>query len=257
MERVDYHAVRGRYEPASVTLVIVAESPPASGLYFYDPAGRTTEPLFAALIKQLGVAPASKVEGLREFQERGWVLVVATYQPANEIPASARNAVIKQDHGLLRAGLTALLTNRAAPLLLMKANVCELLEPRSSPMDSPCSIAADVSPSRSCIAHQWRPTVFRRGQGVAPPADRRSSRRPLGRPQGDRRRRRLGWWSVRRPRSPVVRLKSPGGRPAPMNDPSREGNAAKPTVAQHYFFGGLPLVPTRRIVALGRASVEE
>jgi hypothetical protein len=29
----------------------VAESPPASGLYFYDETGATTEPLFAALMR--------------------------------------------------------------------------------------------------------------------------------------------------------------------------------------------------------------
>ena len=74
MERSDYLAMRRRYEPASIKLVIVAELPPVSGLYFYDPAGRTSEPFFAALMKQLSVTPASKNEGLHEFQGRGWML---------------------------------------------------------------------------------------------------------------------------------------------------------------------------------------
>jgi hypothetical protein len=130
MDRNDYLAMRGRYEPASVRLVIVAESPPTSGLYFYDPSGLISEPLFAAFMKQLGVSPASKDDGLREFQKRGWILVDATYQPVNEMTPSERNAVIVRDYDVLRADLTALLPGRTAPILLMKANVCELLEPR-------------------------------------------------------------------------------------------------------------------------------
>ena len=50
---------------------IVAESPPASGKYFYDPEGRITEPLFAALMCQLSASPKSKEEGLRQFQRTG------------------------------------------------------------------------------------------------------------------------------------------------------------------------------------------
>ena len=75
--------MRREFEPTSVTLVIVAKSPPTSGKYFYDPDGKVSEPLFNALMKQLGIQPKTKFEGLREFQKRGWVLVDATYEPVN------------------------------------------------------------------------------------------------------------------------------------------------------------------------------
>ena len=52
MRRSDYLSFRRKFEPASVKLVIVAESPPASGKYFYNPAGVVTEHLFTALMKQ-------------------------------------------------------------------------------------------------------------------------------------------------------------------------------------------------------------
>jgi hypothetical protein len=61
--------------------VTIAESPPASGKYFYDPTGATSEWLFAALMKQIGFSPSNKEEGLREFQRRGWILIDATYEP--------------------------------------------------------------------------------------------------------------------------------------------------------------------------------
>src|SRR5262245_3929421 len=84
-DRNEYHDLRLQYAPQSTKLVIVAESPPASGKYFYDPTGATSEPLFAALMKQLRFSASRKEDGLREFQRRGWVLVDATYEPVNHL----------------------------------------------------------------------------------------------------------------------------------------------------------------------------
>ena len=83
--RSEYLDLRHHYEPRSVKLGVIAESPPASGLYFYDPTGALSEPLFAALMKQLRLSPTTKEEGLREFQRSGWVLVDATYEPVNKV----------------------------------------------------------------------------------------------------------------------------------------------------------------------------
>src|SRR5215203_4993689 len=126
----DYLSLRGVYEPETVRLAIVAESPPVSGLYFYDPGGRRTEPLFSALMKRLGASPESKEDGLREFQRHGWVLVDATYEPVNDLPLLRRNQVIDRDYPRLRDDLSALLPDRAVPVILIKANVCDLLEQR-------------------------------------------------------------------------------------------------------------------------------
>jgi hypothetical protein len=71
MRRSEYLFLRRKFEPPSVKLVIVAESPPSSGKYFYNPEGTASEPLFAALMLQLRFAPTSKESGLREFQKRG------------------------------------------------------------------------------------------------------------------------------------------------------------------------------------------
>jgi hypothetical protein len=78
--RSDYHRMRARYTPAAIKLklVIIAESPPASGEYFYNPKkGKPgSEWLFNEISKQAGLPkPTSKDEGLRALQEHGWLLV--------------------------------------------------------------------------------------------------------------------------------------------------------------------------------------
>ena len=80
-------------------------------------------------MKQLGHAPKMKKDGLRAFQGRGWVLVDATYEPVDGLSDKERDAVIVRDYPLLRDDLETLLPNRTAPVVLVKANVCRLLEP--------------------------------------------------------------------------------------------------------------------------------
>ena len=63
-QRSEYLHLRRKFEPASVTLVIVAESPPTGGKYFYDLDVKVSELLFNALMKQLGIQPKTKFEGL-------------------------------------------------------------------------------------------------------------------------------------------------------------------------------------------------
>ena len=128
--RSEYLDLRHHYEPRSVKLVVIAESPPASGLYFYDPTGALSEPLFAALMKQLRLSPTTKEEGLREFQRSGWVLVDATYEPVNKVTRSRRDRIIDRDYPLLREDLATLMSNQLTPLVLIKANVCRILESR-------------------------------------------------------------------------------------------------------------------------------
>jgi hypothetical protein len=113
-----------------IRLAIIAESPPASGRYFYDPAGVPSEPLFAAMMRQLGLSPRTKQDGLAEFHRSGWVLVDATCEPVNTLKASSREQIIIRDYPLLRIDLASLIPDRSAPLILIKANICRMLEPR-------------------------------------------------------------------------------------------------------------------------------
>jgi hypothetical protein len=56
-------------------------------------------------------------------------LVDATYEPVNKL-SSSRDQVILRDYQLLRDDLTNLAPDRSAPLVLIKTNVCRLLEPK-------------------------------------------------------------------------------------------------------------------------------
>jgi hypothetical protein len=113
-------------------MIIVAESPPASGKYFYDTTGRTTEPLFRALMKTLlDSDPAANEDGLRAFQAGGYLLVDATYTPVNAgLTVKERDKAILSDYSRLTGDLLNLTPDRKIPLLLIKANVCRLLAPR-------------------------------------------------------------------------------------------------------------------------------
>ena len=83
-------------------------------------------------MRQLHFSPSTKKEGLCEFQRQGWVLVDATYQPVNRLDGAERNRnrVIERDYQLLRDDLAALIRDKSTPLVLIKANVCRLLEPK-------------------------------------------------------------------------------------------------------------------------------
>ena len=130
--RDEYLSLRRQYQPEDPKLIIIAESPPASGRYFYDPRGAVTEPLFAALMKQLGASPQTKELGLQEFMGRGWILVDATYEPVNRIKGAERDRVILRDYPTLREDIRELIGRGSTPIVLLKENVCRLLEPKLS-----------------------------------------------------------------------------------------------------------------------------
>jgi hypothetical protein len=112
--------------------VFVPESPPKSGLYFYNPEGSLFEPLFRAMMKDvLEIKPKNKDQGLSEFASRGFLLIDATYTPVNHPHLSQhdRNQLILDNFPLFLEDLGS----HAAPetkVVLVKANVCELLEPK-------------------------------------------------------------------------------------------------------------------------------
>ncbi len=132
-----YLLLRRDYTPERIKLIIIAESPPESGKYFYNPEGLSSEPLFSALMQQLDLSRPTKQDGLRVFQRRGWLLIDATYEPVDKhagsrryMTISKRNAVICRDYPQLRADLERLTFDRSVPLILIKANVCRFLEPK-------------------------------------------------------------------------------------------------------------------------------
>jgi hypothetical protein len=118
-----YHEMRKPFEPATVKLVMLAESPPVSGKYFYNPAGSMGEPLFKATMLAFGIEHDSKAEGLRKFQQRGLLLLDATYEPVNGIEDKVlRRAAIERGYGKLVE-----LLPRGVPVVIVLAGLYDLL----------------------------------------------------------------------------------------------------------------------------------
>ena len=125
-----YLNLRNLYHPDNLRYIFVLESPPVSGLYFYDKNGKISEPLFAELMKFLKISVASKSEGLNYFTKSGYLLVDATYRPVNQLKGKERDKTILNDFDNLIGDLENINPKKTIPLILVKANICKILEPR-------------------------------------------------------------------------------------------------------------------------------
>jgi hypothetical protein len=124
-----YLDLRNKYKPSTIKIVFLLESPPVSGKYFYDPDGRPSEPLFSAMMKVIGYKPTIKPDGLNAFSKKGLFLVNATYRPVNHIRNNRqRNGTIISDLPELIQDLKRTIGNQRAKIVLVKANICRLLE---------------------------------------------------------------------------------------------------------------------------------
>ena len=126
----DYLRLRNRYKPVGLNTVFILESPLASRDYFYDQNGRMTEPLFSSMMKLLHFIPLTKTDGLEYFSETGHFLVHATYKPVNRMTDKARNDTIISGYDDLVYDLESLGNRYLIRFVLIKANICRLLEPK-------------------------------------------------------------------------------------------------------------------------------
>ena len=127
-EKEYYLTLQKKYHPQDLKLIFILESPPISGLYFYDCSGKTSEPLFNELMKLFKINAKNKEEGLREFQNRGYLLIDSTYKQINDLRGKDRDNEILDDYVLLVEDLKEINPTKSIPLILVKANVCKLLE---------------------------------------------------------------------------------------------------------------------------------
>ncbi len=131
-DREYYLNLRNLYHPDELKHIFILESPPCSGLYFYDESRKKNEFLFNEMMKFLQFKEASnKKAGLEYFQKCGYLLVDATYQQINnERNKKKRNDIILDDFSLLIEDLKTINPDKKIPLILVKANICRILEPR-------------------------------------------------------------------------------------------------------------------------------
>jgi len=97
-----YINASSRYKPDSIRFLIVAESPPPSGGYFYFDFSTRHDYLFKETMNALGIIPETtdidegfdKAPFLRQFQSRGFFLIDVVNVPINELPKSEKVQVI-------------------------------------------------------------------------------------------------------------------------------------------------------------------
>lgn len=113
LTRAEYLSLRAPYLPDDRKIVFVLESPPKSGLYFYNPQGRISESLFNGMMKDvLQMKPESKAAPVNH----------------EELSRGERNQRILRDLPTLVDELRQYV-GPATRVVLVKANICELLEP--------------------------------------------------------------------------------------------------------------------------------
>lgn len=130
MRPEDYKKLRDKYKPKVFKRVFILESPPVSGLYFYNPDGKITESLFSAMMKYvLKYEPENKQDGLEKFKKSGYFLVDAIYEPVNKIKSkSLKDKKIVNNYFKLSEDLKNIIKNKKIALILIKRNICIKLE---------------------------------------------------------------------------------------------------------------------------------
>jgi len=111
-----------------VKFVVIAAWPPNPRLYFYDPTGSIEERLFKTVMKVLSYKPATKEDGLREFQRRGCLVMVASYRPLDGLIEEMREKEILKSYPALLVELSRMLPDKSAPITVMRARVRKTLE---------------------------------------------------------------------------------------------------------------------------------
>ena len=102
-QRVLFDKARREYRPSRIRLLMIAESPPSSGGFFYFPQAIGKDHLFRETMKSIGLWPQTagmhrginKVPMLRGFQSMGFYLIDSSTDPVDKMPNRARRDAIK------------------------------------------------------------------------------------------------------------------------------------------------------------------
>lgn len=98
-----YLRARDKYRP-HVEYLLIAESPPESGGYFYFERMTKNDHLFRETMKALGIYPEyqtmtraiDKAPLLKEFQSRGFFLIDVSYKPIDKAGIDERRKAVRE-----------------------------------------------------------------------------------------------------------------------------------------------------------------
>ena len=124
----DFIKLRNNYTPSNIKVIFVLESPPEDHGYVYNPSGHTGEVLFRAFMKLIRIKPETKEEGLQKLKQEGILLLNPTYTPVNKLSDKEANKIIMSNYDNFKKDLLKFNPEKKIPLILVKANICQLLE---------------------------------------------------------------------------------------------------------------------------------
>lgn len=93
---MDTEAIRQRYKPKQVRLLLVGESPPASGKFFYVDSAMTKHTR-SAFEKAEGIRFKQTAEFLEHFKERGCFLEDLSHTPVDRLPKEERERRLRKE----------------------------------------------------------------------------------------------------------------------------------------------------------------
>ncbi|MCL5410260.1 MAG: hypothetical protein M1324_00170 [Patescibacteria group bacterium] len=126
-----YIELRNKFIPEDIKIIFVFESPPENKGYFYDSNAKTGELLFRSLMEVLfNEKPKTKIEGLKKFQNSGYLLVNPIYEPVNKLSDKIADELILKNYPEFLKDLKNLTKNKDVGIILVKSNICRLLENR-------------------------------------------------------------------------------------------------------------------------------
>ncbi len=126
--------LRYSYLPRKVRLLFIAESPPASGGFFYNSKTIGRDYLFAETMRGLGLWPDHKTMRkdfdkrrlLKQFQSMGCFLIDSSHSPVDKLRSLERNTRVLREIPRLLRKIEKLKPGR---IVIVKKNVFMLVRP--------------------------------------------------------------------------------------------------------------------------------
>ena len=126
--------LRYSYLPNKIRLLFIAESPPASGGFFYNPKTIGRDYLFAETMRGLGLWPDHRVmlkdfdkrSLLKQFQSMGCFLIDSSHTSVDKLKNRERNSRVLRQIPRLLHEIERL---KASRIVIVKKNVFMLVRP--------------------------------------------------------------------------------------------------------------------------------
>jgi hypothetical protein len=127
-----FEKAREEYRPYEIRVLLIAESPPSSGGFFYFPRTTGKDHLFRETMKALGLWPLNKPlprgidkrPMLKQFQSTGLYLIDTSVRPVDKLPLKERRDVVVSQLPRLARDVAAM---RPRGIVIVKSSIFDLV----------------------------------------------------------------------------------------------------------------------------------